>query len=296
MRTYNIAVCLSGQSRTWRTAKENILNFFDVKLETGRNMRVNVDYFIHTWDINSYRDKKEPRWQNHDYPIVNPTEKDDIYNTFSPKMMEYEHYDPQVFLHAWESMFYSFMKSVTLKRRYEMEKDFVYDMVIKSRFDINYLQEGVNRYGMPINRFYVHKIEPFIAYGSSQNIAKFPLEFNYNNFDDVFFYSDSPTMDIIGQLYRWYKDIMDTGRLQKVTGKFVEWPEFWYGPGALLYKHMVNWNIHPFGEYATPYYVVRKEAEDRGLHSIKAWNEIHHISRDWYENGWFADDVTKSLL
>ena len=54
-----------------------------------------------------------------------------------------------------------------------------------------------------------------------------------------------------------------------------------------LYKYMINWNIHPYGEHANPYYVVRKEAEDKGLHSINDWQEVFNISKDWYENGYF---------
>ena len=42
-----IAVCFSGQARTWRTAKDNILKYFDLS-EQG----CQVDFFIHTWDIN----------------------------------------------------------------------------------------------------------------------------------------------------------------------------------------------------------------------------------------------------
>ena len=55
LTTYNIAVCLSGQSRTWSTAKENILNYFDVKINTHKNCKINVDFFIHTWDNTSYK-------------------------------------------------------------------------------------------------------------------------------------------------------------------------------------------------------------------------------------------------
>lgn len=290
--TYNIAVCLSGQSRTWRAAKENILNYFDVKINKDKNCKVNVDYFIHTWDTNSYRGKTQPRWENTDFKIDNPNEESEIKFAFKPKLMEYESYNSDAFLEAWEGMFYSFMKSVELKRRYELMKDMTYDMVIKTRFDINFLQEGVNKFGLPINKFYVHSLRPFTAYASSPTPTRFPNEFNQVCFDDVFFYGDSTTMDIVAQLYRWYKKIMNIGREQKVTQEFVQFPEFYYGPGTLLYKYLTNWNIHPYAEHANPYYVVRKEAEDKGLHSINDWQEIFNISKDWYENGYF--DKSKS--
>jgi len=115
LTTYNIAVCLSGQSRTWRTAKENILNYFDVKINTHKNCKVNVDFFIHTWDTNSYRDKTQPRWENTDYVIDNPNEADEIKFAFKPKLMEYEPFNSEGFIEAWDGMFYSFMKSMYIR-------------------------------------------------------------------------------------------------------------------------------------------------------------------------------------
>ena len=39
-----IAVCISGQPRTWRTAKDNILKYFELD-------NAQVDFFIHTFII-----------------------------------------------------------------------------------------------------------------------------------------------------------------------------------------------------------------------------------------------------
>ena len=204
-KIFNIAVCLSGQPRTWKTASDNILNYFNTKICIERNVRVRVDYFIHTWDTNSYRDKTEPRWQNKDYKITNVSEEDDIKLTFLPAGMEYEQYDSDKHLHAWSGLFHSFLRSVNLKRKYELENDITYDMVIKSRLDINFPQEGINRYGAPISKFYPHVLRPLTAYASSPTPTRFPIEFNQSCFDDVFYYSDSPTMDLISNIYFWYK-------------------------------------------------------------------------------------------
>ena len=64
-----VAVCISGQSRTWKVAYKSILSFFD--------MGANVDFFIHTWDTNSYRDIDIPRWECVDYKIE---DNDEEYN------------------------------------------------------------------------------------------------------------------------------------------------------------------------------------------------------------------------
>jgi hypothetical protein len=50
-----IAVCLSGQPRTWRQCYDT-WNFLFKDLKKNENLRetdIEVDYFIHTWDFNS---------------------------------------------------------------------------------------------------------------------------------------------------------------------------------------------------------------------------------------------------
>jgi hypothetical protein len=291
-KVFNIAVCLSGQPRTWKTASDNILNYFNPKIYDETGVRVHVDYFIHTWDTNSYRDKTQPRWKAQDYKIENISEEDDIMLTFIPAAMEYHKYVPNEHIHAWSGLFYSFMRSVNLKRKYEIENNIVYDMVVKSRLDLNFPQEGVNRYGAPISKFYSHVLRPLTAYASSPTPTRFPTEFNQSCFDDVFFYSDSPTMDLLSNIYFWYIDIMDKGLAQKQRKEFVDNPEYYYGPGTLLYKYLTNWNIHPYADHATPYYVVRKVAHDMGLHSINDWKQIQELHWDWYDNG-YGKNTTK---
>ena len=50
-----IAVCLSGQPRTWRQCYDT-WNFLFKDLKKNENLRetdIEVDYFVHTWDFNS---------------------------------------------------------------------------------------------------------------------------------------------------------------------------------------------------------------------------------------------------
>jgi hypothetical protein len=55
---------------------------------------------------------------------------------------------------------------------------------------------------------------------------------------------------------------------------------------------LTNWNIHPYADHATPYYVVRKVAHDMGLHSINDWKQIQELHWDWYDNG-YGKNTTK---
>ena len=113
-----IAVCISGQPRTWRTAKDNILKYFDLP-------KCEVDFFIHTWDKNSFRLKTDINWTR-TYDPVAADELDGIKEAFKPKLIEMEKYKDENFLSIWDSIYYSFMKSVWLKRKYELDNDFIY--------------------------------------------------------------------------------------------------------------------------------------------------------------------------
>jgi hypothetical protein len=115
-------------------------------------------------------------------------------------------------------------------------------------------------------------------------VDKFPTEYNYNCFDDVIFYADSPTMDIISNVYWWYKEIVLRGFKQREHGLFIEEPEFYFGPGTILYKYLINWSIHPHCELQIPYYLVTKGAEEKKLHSIKNWREVMEITHQYHNS------------
>lgn len=271
-----IAVCISGQPRTWFTAKENILSYFDLKEHQ-------VDFFIHTWDKNSFREETDVNWVR-TYDQVDSSEFEGIKEYFKPKLMEVEVYDDVNFKSIWSSLFYSFMKSVWLKRKYELEHDFEYDIVVKTRFDVNFHMEGINELNRPLNKFYVHKVDPLVGYTANKHIPKFDTEFYSSMFDDVFFYGDSKTMDIISNIYFWFKEIVKVSHEQILKQEFVSNSEYYMGPGTLLYRYLTKWHIHPGGHVYIPYYVVRKKSQEMNHHSINNWKEIREISFNWYKN------------
>jgi|688.fasta_scaffold524184_2 hypothetical protein len=281
MKPFKVAILLTGQSRTFKVGIQNILNYFNIKVNDFTKQKVEVDYFVHTWDTNSYRDKTKQRWEGDDY-LLDPITETEIQNAFNPVLMEYEKYNAADFNNVWSPLFYSLMKVVQLKRKYEIENDFVYDLVIKSRFDLNFSLDPFPRFGFMTNKFYVHPTQPFSAYSSAEFLARFPKEFNTISFDDVFFYSDSPTMDIIGNAFRWQHKVVTADKLKLNSNEIMDETIFNLGPGTTLYRHLINWQIYPTGEVTTPYYIVRKEAEDKQLDGVKNWKEIHQISVDWY--------------
>jgi hypothetical protein len=274
-----VAVCLSGQPRTWRTAKDNILSYFDLK-----DRGIEVDYFIHTWDTNQYRKKNDINWVSRKNEKVTNTEKNELANAFNAVSIEMEEYKDGTHVTLWASLLYSFMKSVWLKRKYEIENDFRYDLVIKARTDINYALDGICNLNFPVNKFHIHPVQHLTAYSTIPVIPRFPTEFNYPCFDDVLFYSNSSTMDIIANCYRWYSNIIrENGELQ-TKGKYIQDSTYWYGPGTILYKYLIENGIHPEGYRFIQYYVVRKEVEEHKLHSVKDWKDISEFNKEWYDS------------
>ena len=289
-RIRKVAVCLSGQARTWRTAKENILKYFDLA-EYG----CEVDFFIHTWNVNQYRDKTDYVWIQRVDEKVSPNEKEDLIQAFNPVDIEIEEYNKDNYTTLWETLLYSFMKSVWLKKKHEVNNNFVYDLVIKARLDINYSQEGTCNLGFRSDKFHLHVTNHLTAYSTQLVLERFPQEFYYSSFDDVLFYSNSPTMDLISNCCRWYRNVQLENMAAYGANKYIQDSTYWYGPGTILYKYLVINGIHPQGYRFINYYVVRKAVEDAGLNSIDNWKDICEYSHEWYSNILEQKDV-KSVL
>jgi hypothetical protein len=188
-----------------------------------------------------------------------------------------EHYEENKFKLAWDPLFYSFAKSIFLKRQYELQNDFEYDLVIKARLDIVY---------DPKTKFpYQLYVGPRIAY-TSHNPHHFPREFNYWNFDDVIFYGNSCTMDMIGDLYKSHK-ILYTKQYTKSLEQNhdIDPAASWYGPGCMIYDYCVSAGIRL--DYANPsiaYKVSRSTMIDANIDSIRDWSEVVKLGNDWYIN------------
>lgn len=268
---YRIAVCFSGQPRYWRTAEQNIKQFFNPPgrrhPDTGQPLQ--VDFFIHTWNINTWR---KPKTDHSIYEEVEHSDREDLIKAFNPVAFQQENFDRQKYPRSWDPMFYSLSKSLLLKREHELNNDFEYDLVIKARLDVIY---------PPHIHFPLMRIWPGVCYTITP-ISKFPSEFNYNNFDDVLFYGDSKTMDLVGDLYATYKTLHTPEAIDKNEASFNLDTTLWYGPGCLLYEHLTNLSIHPDGSRGFEYAVVRSTAVDDNLDGINDYDKIRKKWFEWY--------------
>lgn len=258
-----IAVCLSGQSRTWKTAYKNILHFFNL---ARIHPEAHVDYFIHTWSHNTWRNKTSPQWDNWDEPAL---DLGDIPSVYNPVYFEVEEFSKNHMPLAWDGLLNSFMKTIHYKKMYEVNNNFRYDVVVKSRLDTIFNP----------NQVFDFTVTPLTAY-TTHPVSKMIREFNYNNFSDVMFYADSPTMDIIGNTSRYSKKVYS----QKILDNQTKWNAIsaatFYGPGAILYEYMIQHSIYPTCGPVFDYAVVRSECV--GMDSIQEFDKIREIGMSWY--------------
>jgi hypothetical protein len=138
-----IAVCLSGQSRTWEYCIASIKSFLE-------DDDYQIDYFIHTWDINTYR-PIETKDGLEKYNYISNTDINSYIDSYNPKLYKIDNYElfrerlnkkrfPKIKVTDEQNtnmlnQMYSFKQSIILKRIYERKHNFKYDFVLKIRPD-----------------------------------------------------------------------------------------------------------------------------------------------------------------
>jgi hypothetical protein len=261
-----VAVCFSGQIRDWKLASKNILTYFSPAKDSG----ISVDYFIHTWDTNTWR---FPKTDIHTYIDEKHNDISELVDTYKPVSYHMSEYHLDEWKLTWDPLFYSFEYSIMLKRQYELENNFVYDIVIKARPDTVY---------NPTKRFpFYHHVVDGSCYTASE-IARFSAEFNTQCFDDVMFFGNSKTMDVLSGLYKYYDLKHRDNRNSEITVKQLNInTELHLGPGTLLYRYAVSHNIHP-DSYKIDYAIVRSTMQGKGLDSVEDYDKIKKIWMDWY--------------
>ena len=228
----NIAVCFSGEPRTYNMCAESIKSFFDLP-------NINVRFFGHTWNTNSYKIGNFPNtsWEYEEYPI--DFIKNDISKLYNFENLQVEQkYDTVL---AWDHLFYSELKSNILKRNYEKENNMTFDVVIKCRFDLAFepnitfmqtLSPEPNRAGI------VHQKKLYVP------TWLMTPELYLTNIDDCFYYGSSLTMDLL-QSNMFYinrnhaKFLFDDENLERHHRGYTDM----IGPGVRMYLWCNKVNI-----------------------------------------------------
>ena len=257
-----IAICMSGQLRNWDIAKDNQKWFWETSGATQ------IDYFIHTWNYSGDRKgvSQEYEWRN-----VNKWEFNRIVKHYDAKKSIFDR-KPQSYFYDndhWLCLFYSLAQSIILKRQYEIDNNFEYDLVIKSRPDVAF---------DPKYHFSWEQLENNLLYTTHGGIMEH--EFGMFNVNDCVFYSNSYTMDLVMQMYFYRLKVINENCKDTIFALPI-------GPGVLMQEYFRDYgitvqsiqpNIHTFIE------TILKLGcpEDLNLFHTKEFQKMEKHFRGWY--------------
>jgi hypothetical protein len=238
-----VAVCFSGEPRTYNLTHQSIKNFFT-------HAKIDVKYFAHTWNSNTYKvrtpeGKIEFQPEAYDRNFI----LDDVQNFYNFESVEVDYKFPNLL--PWDNLFYSDAKSNLLKREYELANDMTFDVVVKCRFDLAF---------DPRFRFMhlIHgqrRLHDKTIY--AENFLMSP-EFFMPNIDDVFYYGTSFTMDCVqGCTYDICRDVYG-----ELYPSVTENDNPYYniaGPGVVMYRAMNAKNIMTQNVFR-PFVIYRKQS------------------------------------
>ncbi len=247
-----IAVCLSGEPRTWKKCAQSTRHFFE---SSGID---EITYFGHTWGRNQWKEYKigNPEIFLSDEHLDLRKLRDELTTVYpfaglkiDPMyVVDHSHNRQEIIKQeahgfeqaanyvrpsTWVSMSYSKMIANHLKYKYEVENNMKFDLVVSTRFDQCY---------SPTRQFrhYVkpHQIRP--GYLGCE-VGHFPTEFMQQSINDVLYFGNSATMDIVDSFYRIYHN----GDFFKLVNANYYDPAYKnVGYGVLMYKWLTQKNIY----------------------------------------------------
>jgi hypothetical protein len=263
-----IAVCMSGQLRGWDIAKENQKWFWSTSNEE-------VDYFIHTWN---YSGDRKGVSQEYEWRDVSKKEFKEIVEWYDFKKSIYDTKEQKYFYgdDHWSALFYSFAQSIMLKRQYEIDNDFEYDLVIKSRPDIVFDPK----------RHFTYEFLDDNTIHTTQG-GNMPHEFNMFNINDICFYSNSYTMDMLVNLYFHRQKVINGNSGYNMEEGDLNFHPL--GPGTLIHEYCRDYGITAlptFGKHGHWQETIIKLGcpEDLDLLDTVEFQKMEKYFRDWYGN------------
>lgn len=257
-----VAVCLSGQLRQWDYAKENQKWFW-----TSFNYDpLLVDYFIHTWD---YSQDRAGVSQPYVTRKVTDEEYSKVVDFYAPKKSRIESKTTEDFYHNdhWSSLFYSMGQSILMKREYELENNFEYDLVVKSRPDVVF---------NPTQHAYIpgHILDNqlYTTHGGEME-----MEFYNINFNDCVFYGKSYTMDLLINLYTYRQQVIRSEK--EIAGGRNFHP---LGPGVLMHDYFHEYGISTI--YGTRWLetLLKEGCPKVDLFNNEEFEQVEQYFREWY--------------
>ena len=193
-----IAVCLSGQPRTYKEVARNIRDVFEIP-------EVDVDYYIHAWTEDS---SQNIRMVNKQYDRKELQQS--LEELYQPKGLEVEHWTDKVELGTT----YWFPKTYSMFRALDMcyTSNIRYDIVVWTRLDMyRALDLSGDADYRPLKFDYKRA---FVLIGSNQkHVLYAPQTYerglwceNVPIVEDREFWGRPEEMKVLRDMYQWYKD------------------------------------------------------------------------------------------
>lgn len=256
-----IAVCLSGQLRNWKIGKDNQKWFWT----TANHEVVEVDYFAHTWDYSMDREGVSQPYVEREVTTEEFTEFKEFFNLkgsiLDSKRNKYFFGNDH-----WSSLFYSLSQSLLLKRKYELENKFEYDVVVKSRPDVCF---------NPRHWFkFQHKLYNNTLY--TTHGGEMDMEFKMFNFNDCVFLGNSYTMDLLPNLYFYRQhginpSVNPDGNIHPL------------GPGTLMHNFFRDYGITPHFDLGWNETLLKEGCpEGLNLFDELEFDKMEFYFREWY--------------
>ena len=259
-----IAVCFSGEPRTWKAATESIKAFYSGDHE--------FYLFGHIWSNNTpgnhiidvvpdaldpillekeLRNAFEFTTLNIEPHKISPNIDNHKQHEFGETITGKQHVMNIKIPITWCSPFYSAMMSNHYKYAYEQANDMSFDLVIRARLDVCYTP------GTTINSYLPLSVLPHALYC---NLSSFKREYMSPAINDTFYFGSSHNMDIVDSFYRTYH----SGEFFKMihADDYFDAAYKSVGPGVFLYKWLTIKNILPVHSNFHQMPVIRKTAED----------------------------------
>jgi hypothetical protein len=134
----------------------------------------------------------------------------------------------------FESMLFSMMCANDLKKQHELLNGFRYDIVVRYRFDL--LFHGVAN-------FQASHLKERTVYSQGINNGHVPVDYQHHGINDMFFYGDSESMDIVSDIYKVYSTTLHDIRRDIITQKPIDPQESMLSFGQLIYRLAAQRNI-----------------------------------------------------
>jgi len=256
-----IAICLSGQFRTGEYALPSTLKFFQ-----GHD----CDYFCHSWQDNNMRLATPDRYRKFLDTVDNQYSKEYIESALEqikPKKVVIDEKSHNIPWHGpWSQMFYSIMIANWLKKEYEFENNFRYDIVVKTRYDFVYYPESTFNPVFHHNEPWSDHLEIF-----NNGINRMNMEYSKINASDTFFYGSSTAMDIFCDIYRYL-------RWRNLEVNKCDFDSI--GPGCIMSEFAAKHNIR-ITSTGLPEVIYRYAGI--GLDVVNDYHKLSELNREMYK-------------